>query len=625
VEVIDVDAISSVPPPLPSPAQVAAQAMPAEEVIDVDEQATWAGPPSSAVAVPATPRTDPQLKFDGVLGAVLHEQKMEVLAEDAEAATTAALAAVACAAGVLGMAAPGASSAAASVPAVVGSPSAVVAPATAGTRPATLGEAPVVSELPPSGAASPGVGSIALGASATPRTPAVGEAADPRPRKVARLGKATRSPGGAAVPTVQRGRSRSKWDNKPRHPRKAFVRRAAVMSVVPRMIARPPTPPPSGSESGSGSSASGAGAGAVYDDSNEDASDSDTDKNAGDNDADENAGDNDADNNAGDNDGDNDGSRGADDASLGAGGDDDAGGNVSAIAADTLAWQLAARSRNQTLFPAACWIPGAHAVLAAARVTRDGLPPVAPVVTRGSVPAQGNPSASTGRAATPPPPPAPPSQPAAPAALDGESSDEMDDDELVMAYVTPPASPAPPASPVPMAMPTSSPFSFRPSSGRRRRANDPRGARAVASTARDTDNVDAHVQQSDVSLRDVYDAMRNGFSSVRREITRLRAEVVIVKSQAASTLRRMDGLAAAADGRDSRTGVVLGRLGDLDRSLRELGSRVPNTVSAAAGGQDEARKSLALVTEIKVRSFIRGLIALGELPACRCHGRGPAL
>jgi len=597
VEVIDVDAISPVPPSLPSPVQVAAQAVPADEVIDVDEPATWAGPPSSAVAVPATPRTDPLLKFDGLLGAVLYDQKMEVLAEDAAAATTSATAAAACAAGVLGMATPGASSAAASVPAVEGSPSAAIATATPGPHPASPGEAPAASELLLSSAASPSVGSIVLGASVMPRTPAVDEAADPRPRKVARLGKATRSPGGAAVPTVQRGRSRSKWDNKPRHLLKAFVRWAAVMSVVPRMIAGPPTPPPSGSESESGSNATGSGAGACYDDSDADAGDKDADKNAGDND----------------------GSRHA------SRGDDDAGGNASATAADTLARQLAARSRNQTLFPAGCWIPGAHAVLAASQAARDGLPPVAPVVTRGSMPAQGNPSASTGRVATPPPPSAPPSQPAGSAALDGESSDEMDDDELVMAYVTPPASPLPPASLAQMATPTSSPFSLLPSSGRRRRANDPRAARAVASAARDTYNVDARVQQSDVTLRDVYVAMRNGFSSVRREITRLRAEVVIVKSQAASTLRRMDGLAAAADGRDSRTGVILGRLGDLDRSLRELGSRVPSTVGAAAAGQDDPKKSLALVTEIKVRPFNRGLLALGELPASRCHQRGRAL
>jgi len=57
------------------------------------------------------------------------------------------------------------------------------------------------------------VGFIVLGVSVTPRTPAVDEAADPRTRKVARLAKATRCPGGEAVPTVRRGRSRSKRDN----------------------------------------------------------------------------------------------------------------------------------------------------------------------------------------------------------------------------------------------------------------------------------------------------------------------------------------------------------------------------------------------------------------------------
>jgi len=80
-------------------------------------------------------------------------------------------------------------------------------------HPATFGEAPAVSELLLSSAESPSVGFIVLGVSVTPRTPAVDEAADPRTRKVARLAKATRCPGGEAVPTVRRGRSRSKRDN----------------------------------------------------------------------------------------------------------------------------------------------------------------------------------------------------------------------------------------------------------------------------------------------------------------------------------------------------------------------------------------------------------------------------
>ena len=375
------------------------------------------------------------------------------------------------------------------------------------------------------------------------------------------------------------------------------MRRAAVMSVVPRMIAGPLTPLPSGSESESGKSATGSCAGACHDACDADAGDNDAEKIAGDSD----------------------GSRRA------SRGDDDAGGNFSATAADTLGRQLAARSRNQTLFLVGCCIPGAHVVLAASETAFDGLPPVAVVVTRESMPAQGNESASTGRAATPPPPFAFPSLPAGSAVLDGERSAQMNDNELVMAYVTPPASPVPPSSLAPMGTPTSSPFSLRPFSGRRRRANDPRGARAVASAARDIDNVDARAQQSNVTPRDVYVAMRNHESSVRREITRVRAEVVIVKSQAASTLRRMHGLSAVADGRHSRTGVNLGRLRDLDRSLRELGSRVPSTVGADAARQDEAEKSLAPAKNIKVRPFNRGLLALSELPTSRCHQRGRAL
>jgi len=58
-----------------------------------------------------------------------------------------------------------------------------------------------------------------------------------------------------------------------------------------------------------------------------------------------------------------------------------------AAASNALAERLAARTRNPNVFPAACWVPGAQAVLAAHYSrTAPGRPPVAPVVRQGAVP-----------------------------------------------------------------------------------------------------------------------------------------------------------------------------------------------------------------------------------------------
>jgi len=216
---------------------------------------------------------------------------------------------------------------------------------------------------------------------------------------------------------------------------------------------------------------------------------------------------------------------------------------------------------------------------------------------------EANTISSPQRAFAAPPPPAPlPQQPRSPPpsaanVLDDESSDDMDDDELVLAYVTPPA------SPVASTMPSTSPLGTRPSSGTRRRSAESRAARGLAAAAAAASQA-AEVSQQ-LTLDDIRGVLRSGFSSVGRELTRLRAELVVVKSQSASVLRRMDGMAAAADGRESGNGVVLERLACIDRALNTLGERMAKTSDGEEGGVAavNGRSSVALVTEIKVRAL----------------------
>jgi len=278
-----------------------------------------------------------------------------------------------------------------------------------------------------------------------------------------------------------------------------------------------------------------------------------------------------------------------------------------ATESDELAKQLATRGANPRIFMAALWFPGTHAAFAAAQASDDGPAPIEPAADRGNTPVGVDPSHSPGTAAMTAAsswqPSAFASQPPASATLEGESSDEMDHDQLVMAYVTTPASLAP------MATPTSPPIRTRPSSGTRRRANNSGTARAAAAVApHDSADAGARVQQSGVKLRDVLDAGRNGLSSVRREVTRLRAEVVIVNFQAASTLPHMDGHSAATEGRVSRAGIIFGRLEELEQAVRGLATHISSSSNAAAGGQDGAKDSLAFMTEIKISSITFGLL-----------------
>jgi len=115
----------------------------------------------------------------------------------------------------------------------------------------------------------------------------------------------------------------------------------------------------------------------------------------------------------------------------------------------------------------------------------------------------------------------------------------------------------------------------------------------------------AGTQEESVTVQDVLDALRSGFSSVRREMTRFRGELVVVKSQAASTLRRVDGLAAVADRREPVNGVVLERLGKLDNAFQDLRERMARAPVAASTGDDAGADSVALVAKIKVRKIDR--------------------
>jgi len=147
-----------------------------------------------------------------------------------------------------------------------------------------------------------------------------------------------------------------------------------------------------------------------------------------------------------------------------------------------------------------------------------------------------------------------------------------------------------------------SPRQTRIFSGARRRANTSRATRAAAeaSTAGAALSTAEDVDHAAPTLRDLLVALHTGFSSVRRKTGRLRAELVVVKSQAASSLRRMDGIAAAADGTQSESGVVLERLSKLDMLLQGLNERLPKEGGDHADGGGVAI-TLGLVNEIKVR------------------------
>jgi len=215
VGVIDVVVLPSHPPPHSSSDQAAAHAVGTRDIIDVDDPLTWTVPVPSTEAGPSAPRRSyPQLMLDRELGKVLQEQKMEVKEEE-EVATGAA----ATSSGVaISHEAPGAVATSAEVSAVE-----------------------AFRRVPSSPSVGAPVGPLA------PHELFFDEPVEPRPRLSARHGKTVHGPGASATLRVQRGRTCSKWDN-PRHPLQASVRKAAVMSAAPRIIAGPPSPPsPSGS------------------------------------------------------------------------------------------------------------------------------------------------------------------------------------------------------------------------------------------------------------------------------------------------------------------------------------------------------------------------------------------
>jgi len=256
-----------------------------------------------------------------------------------------------------------------------------------------------------------------------------------------------------------------------------------------------------------------------------------------------------------------------------------------ASAANALANQLAERSRNPRIFlTGAFWTPGAAAVLSRTQLSSGGLPPIpTPGPNRVAVAAVGAGRSPLVAGPHPFAPPAPPPALAPPVPDEG-SSEEMDDDALVAAYITPPASPR--------FLPTVSPRQTRILSDARRRANTSRATRApaTASPAGAAVSTAADVDHAGPTLRDLLVALRTWFSSVRRETGRLRAELVVVKAQAASSLRRIDGIAAAADGSQSESGVVLERLSKLEMLLQGLNERLPKEGGDNAdGGASQTR------------------------------------
>ena len=279
---------------------------------------------------------------------------------------------------------------------------------------------------------------------------------------------------------------------------------------------------------------------------------------------------------------------------------------------DVLAEQLAAQSRNPRLFPATFWMPGARDLFSAAQAARvqagqaarerSGLPPTGSVVAGGSASTGAHIAPSSGptgvRTPQPPSPIMPPmsrtqGQVPSPSLPVEESSDDMNDDDLVLAYVTPPASPSLAAG--------GSPRSARPSSGRRRRTATARAARGEGSAAAGVANA-AAVNEMPVPLtsREVYDAVRAGFSSIRWELTSYRTELVVVKSQSASVLRRMDGISAAVDGTESGNGAMMERFAGLEKAISALTQRLPVAGDGSTQPGASGEMSPSLNNDIKV-------------------------
>jgi len=104
-------------------------------------------------------------------------------------------------------------------------------------------------------------------------------------------------------------------------------------------------------------------------------------------------------------------------------------------------------------------------------------------------------------------------------------------------------------------------------------------------------------------------------------MTRFRAELVVVKSMAASALRRMDGLAAVADGSQSSNGAVLERLAGLETTMNGFGRRLPSVHAGAEHGASAEAATVRTINEIKVSERATLLLAF----SLRGENRGARL
>lgn len=103
----------------------------------------------------------------------------------------------------------------------------------------------------------------------------------------------------------------------------------------------------------------------------------------------------------------------------------------------------------------------------------------------------------------------------------------------------------------------------------------------------------------DGSIQTVF---KGGLASVRGEVTRMRSEVVVVRSQAASTLRKVDAITSRLDADNTREKDVLERLQAVESVLQKVYERLPAIGGAAAAARTSPRNSSNTVDAIyKIR------------------------
>eukprot|EP00168_Porphyra_purpurea_P020854 TRINITY_DN8947_c0_g1_i1.p1 TRINITY_DN8947_c0_g1~~TRINITY_DN8947_c0_g1_i1.p1 ORF type:complete len:136 (-),score=21.76 TRINITY_DN8947_c0_g1_i1:586-993(-) len=133
---------------------------------------------------------------------------------------------------------------------------------------------------------------------------------------------------------------------------------------------------------------------------------------------------------------------------------------------------------------------------------------------------------------------------------------------------------------MPLVTPTVTPRNGSASSGKCRRFEVSRASRAAGIAARAAAAAGpaaagpAAGKTAPAMFDELHQAVRNDFASVLHELTRFRAELVVVKTQTATVVHGVEGLAAAADGSHSGNGAVLERLAQLQGALDRLGDRL---------------------------------------------------